>query len=272
MANEDVTPKSVTLPAASAVADATGKVAIETAMERDRMLGFERVEMIPGSTYKDNSTIIIIPERDHKFHWRIVQAWDSLIAPMNGKRAKFYVIGHEVGVAYDQMIKNILADPNLSKWKYVLTLESDNLVPPDAHVRLLEAIEAGSFDAVGGLYFTKGDFNMPMAYGDPEHFRRTGELEFRPSDIRSALANGNIVEVNGIAMGCSLYRMDLFRDIEGPWFQTLSDIIPEKGPVGFTQDLYFCEKAKRKGKRFAVDTRVRVGHIDLADPTGKQMW
>jgi hypothetical protein len=102
-----------------------------------------------------------------------------------------------------------------------------------------------------------------MAYGDPSEYQRTGVLDFKPLDIRKALTQGNVVEVNGIAMGCSLYRMDLFREIQPPWFVTVADIVEGKGAVGFTQDLYFCQKAKMAGKRFGVDLRVRVGHLDL---------
>jgi hypothetical protein len=226
-------------------------------------MGFDRIEKISGSTFRDSSTIIIVPERSEKIHWRIVQSWQNLIAPMNQKRAFFYVIGDEVGKAYTNTIQTILANPELSKWKYILTLESDNIQPPDAHIRLLESIEEFGLDAVSGLYFTKGEINMPMAYGDPDKYRQTGVLDFPPLDIARALAGGKVVEVNGIAMGCSLYRMDLFRQIEAPWFVTVADIVEGKGVQGFTQDLYFCEKAKRAGKRFGVDTRVKVGHLDL---------
>lgn len=225
-------------------------------------LGFERVEVIPGSTYKDSSTVVLIPTRG-MIHHRVVSAWQGLIAPMNQKRAILFCSGDEVGKAYDRMVENVLGHPELSKWKYVLTLEDDNLPPPDAHVRLLESIEAGPFDAVSGIYFTKGDVNMPMAYGDPEEYRRTGILSFQPRDIRAALQGGNIMEVNGIAMGCALWRMDLFRQMKSPWFVTMSDVIPEKGPICMTQDLSFCDKARRAGKTFAVDFRVRVGHMDV---------
>lgn len=229
----------------------------------DEALGYQRVKVLSGDTYKDSSTVIIVPSRDPLFHHRVFQTWMTLMAPMNQKRHQMFVIGDEVGHAYDRMIKEILAHPDLSKWKYVLTLEADNLIPPDAHIRLLETIEGGKFDAVGGLYFTKGEINMPMAYGDPEHLKRTGELEFRPRDIRAAMANGHVMPVNGIAMGCSLYRMDLFRELEPPWFVTMNDIVPGQGPMGFTQDLWFCKNAIAKGKRFAVDMRVKVGHLDL---------
>lgn len=145
------------------------------------------------------------------------------------------------------------------------TLEDDNIPPPDAHIRLLESIEAGPFDAVGGLYFTKGDVNMPQCYGDPELYRQCGALEFRPRDIVSAVRHGHVVECNGIAMGCTLWRMELFRRMPPPWFVTVADWFPEQGgAAAMTQDLYFCRKAREAGARFAVDCRVKVGHIDPA--------
>jgi hypothetical protein len=226
-------------------------------------LGFERVELLPGSTYRDNSTVIVIPTRG-MIHHRVVAAWQGLIAPMNQKRAILFAAGDEVGEAYNRMIANILANPELAKWKYLMTMEDDNLPPADAQIRLLETIEWGKYDAVSGIYWTKGDLNMPQAYGDPEEYKRTGVLDFKPRDVRQALAAGTVVEVCGIAMGCALWRMDLFREIPPPWFVTVADVVEGKGVMAFTQDLFFCQKAKLAGKRFAVDLRVRVGHIDTA--------
>lgn len=223
---------------------------------------FERVVTLHGSSYRDQSTIIIIPNRVDLFHYRVVTGITQMIAPMNQKRALMFCIGDEVGIAYNNLISNILKDKELSKFKYVMTIEADNLVPVDAHKRLLETIEQGSWDGVSGIYFTKGDVNMPMAYGDPRKFASTGELEFTPRDVADALAFGQVMEVNGIAMGCALWRMDLFRAMPSPWFVTVADVID--GMIqGFTQDLYFCREARKKGYRFAVDCRVKVGHMDL---------
>lgn len=227
--------------------------------------GYETIKTLSGSTYKDSSTVVIVPTRG-TINWKVVQSWQQLISPMNQKRAFIFVVGDEVGHAYNNAIKNILADPELSKWKYILTLEDDNLVPVDAHVRLLESINQYGFDAVSGIYFTKGDINMPMAYGNPEEYNTTGVLDFKPRNILEALQHGQVMEVNGIAMGCSLYRMDLFREIQAPWFVSVSDVVSEDGKQGvgmMTQDLYFCQNARRAGKRFGVDMRVRVGHLDI---------
>ena len=225
-------------------------------------LGFERVEHIAGSTYKDASTVIIVPSRG-SIPDAVIRKWLGLIAPMNQKRAWLFATGHEVGKAYNAMIEMILKHPELSTWKYILTLEDDNLPPVDAHIRLLESIEWGNYDAVSGLYFTKGEVNMPMAYGDPAEYQRTGVLDFRPRNVVEATAAGQVMPVNGIAMGCGLWRMSLYRDLPPPWYVTMNDVVPGKGVVGFTQDLFFCERAVRAGKRFATDCRVKVGHMDI---------
>lgn len=242
-----------------------GDVTVDQAVELLKApgLGFERVQHIPGSTYKNSSTVIIIPSARPVPH-KVIQSWLGLLAPMNQKRAILFTTGNEVGAGYNAMIAEILKNPELQKWKYVMTLEDDNIPPPDAHIRLLESIEWGNYDAVSGLYFTKGEHNMPMAYGDPAEFARTGVLDFKPRDVRTALASGQIMPVNGIAMGCGLWKMDLFREFAPPWYVTVNDVVEGKGAQCFTQDLWFCERAVRAGKRFAVDMRVKVGHMDPA--------
>lgn len=229
--------------------------------KRDRKLAFERIEVLSGISYKDCSTVIVVPTRG-TIHYKVTAAWDNLIAPMNQKRSKFYAVGEEVGRAYTAMIKNILNDEVLSKYKFILTLEDDNVPPPDAHLKLLESIEFGPFDAVSGLYYTKGDLNMPMAYGDPKEFVKNGVMDFKPRNIAKALETGNIMEVNGIGMGCALWRMDLFREMPPPWFVTVQEYIPFQGMRCLTQDLEFCERLRKEGKRVAVDMRVCVGHVD----------
>jgi hypothetical protein len=226
-----------------------------------KLKGFDQLGVIPGSTYRDNSTHIVIPTRG-LIDSRVVSSWQSLIAPMNQKRSVLFARGDEVGKAYDAMISNLLANPDLASWKYVLTLEDDNIVPPDAHIRLLESIEWGHFDVIGGLYFTKGAINMPMAYGDPDEYLRTGVLDFRPRSVAEAVAAGQVMQVNGTGMGCTLYRLELFKELPPPWFITVADVIDGQ-PQAFTQDLSFSRRLKLAGKRLAVDCRVKVGHLDV---------
>jgi hypothetical protein len=249
-----------------ALTESARMIGLDEVKNNMRGLAFSRVESLHGTTYRDASTVIVVPTREPMIHHRVVSSWQNLMAPMNQARAMFICVGDEVGHAYNNMISAILADPapgGIASWKYVMTLETDNLPPPDAQLRLLETIEAGSFDAVSGIYFTKGDLNMPMCYGDAAEYRKTGVLDFKPLNVALAIQRGYVVECTGIAMGCSLYRMELFRQIPAPWFVSVHDVVEGKGMQSFSQDLNFCQRAVRAGKRFAVDMRVKVGHLDI---------
>ena len=223
------------------------------------MKGYARAEHIPKSSYRDSSMCVIVPTRDDSVRVKWLERFNGIVWPMNQRRYVFFVSGAEVGQAYNDTLKAILEHPELGSCRYLLTIEDDTLVPSDCALKLCESIEVGPFDGVGGMYWTKGDFNMPMVYGDPAEYARSGRLEFRPLDPSAALAAGNtLIECNGIANGCTLFRMQSFRDVSAPWFQTLND----PGVGAMTQDLFWCRKARLAGKRFAVDMRVRCGHID----------
>lgn len=221
--------------------------------------GVHRAATLHRATYKDCSTIVLIPTRG-AIHHRVVSALMNLSPVMNQKRAVLFCTGAEVGDAYNTAVANILAHPDLGKWRYILCLEDDNIPPPDAHLKLLQAMhDLPDADGVGGLYFTKGDGGVPLALGDPKQFHKTGVVDFTPVDVRPALAAGErYLEVNGLPQGCTLFRTELFRYVPPPWFVTVSD-----SSGAFTQDLKFAHKAKKLGKRFFLDLHVRVGHLDV---------
>src|SRR5271166_4687210 len=55
-------------------------------------LGYERVEHLQGSTYKESSTVVIIPTRG-MVPDPVITKWLGLIAPMNQKRAILFASG-----------------------------------------------------------------------------------------------------------------------------------------------------------------------------------
>jgi hypothetical protein len=216
--------------------------------------------VIKGNTYKDLSTVVIIPTRG-LIHCKAVSSWWSLMMPMNQKSTKVFASGMEVGEAYNRMIAEILASPDLSKWKYILTLEEDNLPPPDGLLKLYENMD--KFDVIGGLYWTKGEGGQPMIYGEG----KDGDMHFRPQPPKQ-----DIQPCDGLGMGFTLFKMELFKDsrLAGPeWFKTLQEHKPGEGTRMYTQDLYFFENLRKAGYKVACDTRVRVGHLD---PQSEVVW
>jgi hypothetical protein len=223
---------------------------------------FARVTLLKGSSYKNRSTAVIIPTLG-LIHHRVVTSLVQLISPQNQPRTLTVVKGEEVGEAYNIAIERALNDEPSKRFKYIMTVEDDNIVPFDANIRLIESMEKFDAEAVSGLYFSKGEFGFPMAFGDPEKWRQDGYMDMNPrEDIGPAVEKGQVIEVNGIAMGCALWRMDLFREFKPPWFVTYQSG-SQHGCASLTQDIYFSEQVRRAGGRLYVDTRVRVGHIDM---------
>jgi cellulose synthase/poly-beta-1,6-N-acetylglucosamine synthase-like glycosyltransferase len=231
----------------------------------------EVAEVLRADTFLDNSTVIACPTRG-MIHCIVVDAWNRLIKPANQKWSFLFCSGAEVGDAYNRMLEHILQHAQLGRYKFMLTLEDDNIPPPDAMVKLLKTLrDHPEFDAVSGLYRRKTDPYDPLLCGTPSRFAETGELEFGLRDPEEQIKAGELIEVNGIPMGCALWRMDLFREIDPPWYVTVNEHVKMNGKLmggrNMTQDLAFCEKARRAGKRFAVNCAVRVGHMDLDSQT-----
>jgi hypothetical protein len=213
-----------------------------------------RDRLFKGSSYKDLSTVCVIATRG-MIHAKVLQSWFGLMSAMNQKFIRLFALGMEVGEAYNNMIEYILGHPDLSKWPYILTLEEDNMPPPDGLLKLYESMD--KFDVVQGLYWTKGEGGQPMIYGDPKVMPKNFIPQVPQVDT--------VQECNGLGMGFNLFRSKIFRDpnIPKPWFKTLQEFQPGQGVRCYTQDLYFYENAGKAGYRFACDTRVKVGHFDV---------
>lgn len=209
--------------------------------------------LVQQGHYKDQSTIIIIPALN-TVATKAASSWLNIISPPNQRIVRLFAQGMEVGEAYSQTIQMILENPELSKYKYLMTIEADNTIPPDALVKLLEQMEQHSeYACIGGLYYTKGHGGQPQLWGDPAD----PVLNFRPQVPRP----GELQEVCGTGMGCNLFRLDMFKDdrLRKPWFKSTASTT--EGVQ--TQDLYFWTDARKYGYRCAIDTTVLVGHVDM---------
>jgi len=211
-----------------------------------------RTRILESHSWKDLSTVWVFPAGKN-ISTRVVMSWLNVFGPPNGRLFRLSTIGMEVGEAYTQMIKEILANPILSSCKYLLTIEHDNIPPADGLVKLQKRMEDHpEFACIGGLYWTKGEMGVPQIWGDP----KDPTVNYRPQPP----VPGQLVECCGTGMGFNLWRLDMFKDdrLRQPWFKTIADASLGVG----TQDLYFWGDARKYGYRCAIDCDVLVGHYD----------
>jgi len=85
------------------------------------------------------------------------------------------------------------------------------------------------------------------------------------------IESGGLVEVDATGTGCLLIRMDVFDQIDEPWFAITRD---ERDQVTCGEDIGFCKKAIAAGLKIFVDCSVNIGHLStlqVCDAT-YQMW
>lgn len=211
-----------------------------------------RARLIKGGSWKRQRVVVILPAGQSIPAKAALSHWNLSFPPNNGV-VRILAQGMEVGDAYSSAIENVLAHPELSQWEYLLTIEHDNLPPPDGLLALLTRMEAHpEFACIGGLYFTKGEGGVAQIWGDPTD----PVLNFRPQ----VPVPGQLVECCGTGMGFNLWRLAMFKDtrLQRPWFRTLAG----REGVG-TQDLAFWSDARKYGYRCAIDCAVTVGHLDV---------
>lgn len=130
-------------------------------------------------------------------------------------------------------------------YDYLLSIDTDIIVPPDAIKNLLEP----PADIVLGLYRYKNDtgdcpfFKFEQVNGsDKWHMDEVPHERF---------------EIKAGGFGCAMFDVNVFRQIGMPWFYW------EERPTGHHtgEDVYFCDKARAAGFKIFADGRVRCSHV-----------
>lgn len=187
---------------------------------------------------------------------------------------------YQVGDAQNLIVKSAVE----GGYEWVLFLEHDNVLPPDAFVRINDYMRSNEYPVVSGLYFTKGYPSEPILY------RGAGNSYYEDWKI------GDKVMVSGIPMGVTLIHGSILKAMwdESPEYnvngvitrRVFSEVAtvwidPEKRgnvtTVG-TSDLFWCKRvieedfltkagwgkfAKKNPEfPFMVDTNIFVRHID----------
>jgi hypothetical protein len=230
--------------------------------EHNANLSASTLRVLQGGSWKKQDTIILLPAAK-MVPTKAALSWMNLFTPPNQRAPKIPqyaiigMIGMEVGEAYSKSIEAVLAHPDLSTYRFLLTIEHDNIPPQDGLTKLLTQMESHpELAVISGLYWTKGAGGVPQIWGDARD-------PFPNSRPQPPDPNGGLVECQGTGMGFALWRLEMFKDqrLRRPWFKTVSSVTEGVG----TQDLYFWGDARKNGYRCAVDCSVLVGHYDVTE-------
>ena len=180
--------------------------------------------------------------------------------PMNYNMRQFNLVGKPIDEA-----RNFFAEQAVEHdAKYLFMWDEDTQPPPYIMRQLINRMEWNpDWGMVGGVYCQKVEPEVCCA---PMVFKGVGQGPYW--DWRA----GDVFEVDGIATGVSMIRVEALKDVEKPWFKTLTDFDPYLDGIprgtAWTEDLWFCKRLKDTGKwKIYADGALICNHIDL--DTGK---
>jgi GT2 family glycosyltransferase len=140
-----------------------------------------------------------------------------------------------------------------NKCDYVLFLDSDMVLPPDALLKMFNILEKTDCQMVSGTAFKRIPpfqpcFYTKVGYDMGKDFTQSKPILESPIEFPST----GLMPVEGIGMACCLINTKVFSLIDAPYFFPL----PKLG-----EDLTFCLKLKQKNVKMIVDLSIDVGHV-----------
>jgi FkbM family methyltransferase len=144
-------------------------------------------------------------------------------------------------------IRNLSAEW-AKRYDYMLSVDSDIVLPKDALVKMLAADK----DIISGLYIQRipGTQTVEVYMNTPN-----GGCTNIPYSL---LENRGVVEIAACGMGCALIKGDIFRKMEYPHF-FYKEALDHRNTV--SEDVYFCTKARNNGFKVWADTSIKCDHL-----------
>lgn len=191
----------------------------------------------------------------------------ALSFPTNFNMFELFADGMEVGVARTKAVQQCLSHDPIPE--FIFFLDYDVLPHFDALTKLFFRARCfPNIDMFAGVYCCKWMNPCdPLIYQDPG----CGPFwDWSIGDLLTTQDHG----IRGIHMGLTLIRTSLFQKMldadvvneETPFFYTSNEkMLTDKGVMKTrrgTEDIWFCELARKVDAQIMVDTSVLAGHID----------
>lgn len=190
------------------------------------------------------SVLICIPTYETITPETFKSVYGLSINPEQGRPMFDFVKGYGCAQARNKCAKEAME----YGFDYLMFVDSDVILPDDALVNMLQ----GDADIVLGIY--------------PRKNTTTGQTEIFLPGVKDFTDKNNLnlsnvpeedrIPIKGGGMGCALIRVDLFEQMEYPYFKYVEY---ENGST-LSEDNYFCWMAGKLGATIECDTRVRCLH------------
>ena len=167
-----------------------------------------------------------------------------------------YVRGYDCATARNRIAQNAID----GGYDYVLMVDNDVVLPPDAIANLTDDIK----DVCLGYYAHRDADNIyrgrtcvcKLLQPDGKlYFNYPLESEYTAEELQGT----GKLQIHGGGMGCAFINTDIFRRLEYPWYDWVNYKDENRGML--SEDLYFCELCRKARIPIYTDQRVACGHM-----------
>ena len=168
------------------------------------------------------------------------------------KNIKFEFYIATIGRVFTALARERITETALSLGAdYLFMIDDDMIEPTD----LFENLFRHDVDIVAPLAFTRYPPHKPVLYELKTGYDAVEKKEYYINYPVMNYPKNTLVQCDAVGFGAVLIKVGVFRDIPKSWFMNTS-------PAG--EDIHFCWKAGKHGKKIFMDTSVKLGH--LSDP------
>mgnify|MGYP002623956240 CR=1 FL=1 len=137
----------------------------------------------------------------------------------------------------------------------ILWLDSDMVFPSNLLERLSKRMDEG-YDFVSGLYFTRKKPILPTIFNEIK-MEEDEENHKKVAKIRAYMdyPRDSIFEIEACGFGCVMMKTSLAEGV------TKNFGLPFSPVLGFGEDISFCMRATKLGKKLYCDSGIKLGHV-----------
>lgn len=158
----------------------------------------------------------------------------------------------ENSLIYDS--RNIMAHKAVvNGFDRVLWLDSDMVFDPDLFIRLSDWLDLG-LEYVSGLYFRRNGIPHPVIYKDVGFIEKDGNQVPSATPYMDYPEN-ELFEVSATGLGGCMMTTSLIREVKEKYG------LPFSPDMGFGEDLSFCRRVAKLGKKMYCDSSLKMGHV-----------
>ena len=185
-----------------------------------------------------------------------VQSLLGMVADLNGSGAKirfYFANGFNAARARIGLARTFYEEKEFTA-DYVLWLDSDHYYTKKCFDNLLEALEKNNLDMLSASYKVRGGEETVHGSTIDGTFKH-----FHYKDLNE-MPEGQLFECDVVGFGFLLMKADFLRKM---WVKHGENMFKMDIGMNGTEDVAFCDLARKDGYKVMFHPKVRIGHMEL---------